>query len=173
MVYQPSSCSPIEALQTSTNFASIVALMQDHIVCGALNLMVVMPCSYGLVGEDGDDDGFSWSTCSFLHHIILVGLTIFSYVFRVICGHFGLQTHHFFTWALGGCFVISAWLSYWLNVDVGGNSTFLGIHVSLSNIFIKDFFGSHLYLFEYFSPTTTYGFFLQYLWCFELWACDS
>ena len=115
--------------------------------------MVLSPCFDGLVGEVGNDNGFSLDsfTC-FYCHIVFIGIgltcgcgfTLFS-----IC--FGFQTHFSLDCRLEGC---GAKLPYLIDVDVDGNCTSLGTPTESFRVSSLVALGTHLYSKEYVSLVT-------------------
>ena len=113
--------------------------------------MVLIPCFDGLVGEVGNDNGFSLDsfTC-FCCHIIFIGLTCgCEFTLFSIC--FGFQTHFSLDCRLEGC---GAKFPYLIDVDVDGSFTSLGTSTESFKVSCLVALGTHLYSKEYVSPVT-------------------
>ena len=111
--------------------------------------MVLAPCFDGLVGEVGNDNGFSLDsfTC-FYCHIILLGLTYGCGFFLFsIC--FGFQTHLSLDCIFEGCGVV---LPLLVDINVCGNCTSLGTLAKSFRFPYLVALGTHLYPKEYVSP---------------------
>ena len=109
--------------------------------------MVLVPCFDGLVGEVGNDNGFSLDsfTC-FCCHIIFIGIGLTCGCgFTLFSIYFGFQTHFSLDFRSKGC---GAKLPCLIDIDVDGNCTSLRTLAESSRVSYLAL-GTHLYSKEY------------------------
>ena len=115
--------------------------------------MVFAPCFDGLVGEVGNDNGFSFDSCTrFCCHIIFIGFGLTcgcGFTFFSIC--FCFQTHFSLDCRSERC---GAELPCLIDVNVDGNCTSLGTPTESFRVSYLVVLGTHLYSEEYVSPVT-------------------